>query len=164
MNIKEIIKNKSELSFVEKGDIGCNSEVFIIDENVVLKYAYNPNDPFHYLADMSLSQRNKFSFVPIIERKKIGNDFYYLMKKLNHIKFSLKEKCLLEKINTNSSSLTDEERKENERISLVENLAFQLIELLPTIRFELDLKPDNIMQDENGKIYLVDPISELELD
>lgn len=143
---------------------GANADVYILDENYVLKKSWHKFDAFRELAKLPLLKRNAFSFQPIIETTFKKNDRYYLLKRLYPIDFNEKEKEDLFYMNIIEGNLFDYDRSSN-RIKDIYHKISNLIDILNSEKnisgFELDLKEENIMQDLNGNIFLTDPVSEI---
>ena len=127
-------------------------------DNIVLKHSFIPNDGFRYLSDLSLTKRAKIGLIPIIERKICGDDIYYLLPKLKKIYFSENELQCLKKIN--AKQLINSSIHISEKIHDILTKVNNLISILKDEQYELDISKDNIMEDNNGNIYLTDPIAE----
>lgn len=131
--------------------------------NLILKHSYNPMDGFRFLADMTAAKRNKIGLRPIEERKIYGDDIYYLLPKLNKIDFTGKELEYLNAINEIDNPITFFMFEDfiSERMSIIQSKIKALLLTLKDEVYELDISEENIMQDENGNIYLTDPVAEM---
>lgn len=163
MKIKDVISGKIDFSKLDHIGSGANASVYNTEnENFVLRWSYSADDAFRYIANLKEKERDKFGFQPIFHKKKYGTDVLYLLEKLYTIDFSNEELALLDILNLPEHSIENaiensliDKIKMNGIVKLVDNLCYSL----SGIRYELDIKPENIMQDKNGKIYLTDPIS-----
>lgn len=133
-------------------------------DNLVLKHSYIPYDGFRYLSELPLSKRKKIAFVEIQEKKRFGEDIYYLLPKLDKINFSDKEKEYLDMINKKheNKECIMSDACPSSRMQFIMNKVNFLSELLKGQDYEMDINEDNIMADKEGNIYLTDPVAEFQ--
>lgn len=159
--IKEYLnQNLNELEVCS----GANADVYILNQEHVLKSSFYRFDAFRYLAKLSLKKRNLFSFQPILEKLARKDDRLYLLKRLQPIDFDHDEIDDLFNMNINEGELLDG-KECSERINIIRQLVANLVEVLNAEKnvrcFNLDLKKENVMQDQFGNIFLTDPVADI---
>lgn len=160
--LPDILKNNDFMKNYRLLGEGASSYIYALPDHksLVLKHSVQPDDGFRLLASLSSAKRKKIGFREIIEHKNYGDDSFYLLENLFKIDFTAEEESYLEAINQieDGDVIFMFEEFISDRMNDIKNKIKVLQEILKDEIYTLDINVDNIMQDENGKIYLTDPI------
>lgn len=162
--IDKILKGEVEIEHLEDGGF---SSIFTIigNEKLLLKKSKNRVDGFRFIATMPEEKRKEFAFRNIIEEKKVKGEYYYILENLKEIDFSEQEKRDLVYM-FEYNELSDENKVySTPRVEKIKNLMLKLVDHLAE-KLEyccLDLHYTNVMMNDDGEIFLTDPIAECEI-
>ena len=166
--INKILSGKIDITLIENGGY---SDVYEVEgyPNVVFKKSHTYNDGFRKLASLPLKKREYFSFRNVLEKKKNDEtgEMFYLLENLKPLNLSENEKLELNELNSFDFLYHTEETImpcESKKVGEIMSLIFKMKKAFGRkFKFaEYDFHESNFMQDEKGRLYVTDPISEYE--
>lgn len=162
MKVNDVIGKKHErLKGLSSLGEGGFSTIYAVEEDtdIVLKWSYISYDGFRMLAELSPKKRLSFNFRKILDKKRSGDDIFYLLENLYPLDWTEEDKAELLMIN---NGLIFDISNSSERIKFIVQSVENLKKAIPNdVNYLLDINEENIMVNKDGQIFLTDPVSEL---